>query len=178
MYRSALAGFWRTDTRLGTSFEAHLERPFALASPVVARLGSTLDLTQESRGLEWTPDATVVVGLGPRAAVALGASAQWWSRPEPGHPRLDRTRVGVRFRRDFYRRWLFLEVEPELYWPWSPERGRHLAWATTLRVEVQFHGTVQQARPPTPGPGVVPEDEVDDEPDDAARDVAPPSGRR
>jgi hypothetical protein len=58
-----------------------------------------------------------------------------------------------------YRRWLFLEIEPEVAWPWSPERGRYSAWGLALRIEVQFHGkeAPRPAPPPPPPPPPPPE---------------------
>ena len=174
--RSALSGFWRTDTEFGTQLQSHLERPFQTEQPMLVRLSSNLLLTEVSRGLEWTPGLTFVAGFGKHAAAALGAVAYWTSeRSEPGAPRLERYKLGLRLRRDFFRRWFFLELEPEVYWPWSPELGRHAVWATTLRVEVQFRG-IERRRPP-PGAPVTPEAE-DDDVDEGARDVAPPVPQR
>jgi len=53
---------------------------------------------------------------------------------------VDRYRVFARYRRDFFRRWIFVELEPELGWPWSVDRGRHREIAGTVRLEVQFQG--------------------------------------
>jgi hypothetical protein len=155
--RLSISGFWRTDTRLGSRADARLERP--VASSVLLRLGNEVLLTQVSRGVEWTPSVTALVGLGRRTAASLGVGALWTSE---GQPRLDRYRLGLRLRRAAFRSWLFLELEPEVYWPWSPERGRHRAWATTARVEIQFHGN---ERPSTPGdPRPADEAPVDDPP--------------
>jgi hypothetical protein len=133
--RFATSGFWRTDTRLGTSADLHLERP--LRQGAVARLSSQATLTQVSNGLEWVSEAAVIVGLGRRSA----ASVQAGLRGATGDVRdVERYRVSTRLRRAFLRRWLYFELEPEVYWPWTPERGRHATWAVTTRLEVQFHG--------------------------------------
>ena len=44
----------------------------------------------------------------------------------------------MKLRSDFLRPWLFLEVEPELYWPRDDEGHYRKYHALTLRVEVQF----------------------------------------
>jgi hypothetical protein len=144
--RLALNGFWRTDLRFGTSASARVEQ--ALGEHAVLRAGQELFLAQRSPdGLEWTPSLGLIVGLGRRSAVSMGASAAW---RRDAAPRIERYVLAARFRRDVYRRWLFAEVEPEVYWPWSPALGRHAAMAVTLRLEVQFSGnesaTQQQAR--------------------------------
>jgi hypothetical protein len=131
----ALSGFRRSDTGFGASASVRLQRPFTQAA--VLRVGSDLVLSQASEGVEWTPSVDAIFGLGPRAAASVGADAVWRSESTP---HVDRYRFGVRLRRDVYRRWLFVELEPEVYWPWSPILGRHPAMAVTLRFEVQFNG--------------------------------------
>lgn len=143
--RIATSGYWRTDTRLGTTADLHFERPLSSAS--ILRLASQARLTQRSRGVEWVSELAMIVGLGRKSAASvqvgvLGATAD---------PRgVDRYRVSTRLRRDFYRRWLFFEVEPEVFWPWTPERGRHATLALTTRLEVQFHGPTPAPKPPEP----------------------------
>jgi hypothetical protein len=152
MARLALSGFWRTDTRFGTRADVRLERPLFAAA--VLRAGSELLLTEVSEGVEWRPDAGVIVGLGSRTAASLLAGALVTSE---GRPHVDRYRLGLRLRRDIHRRWLFLEIEPEIYWPWSAELRRHAVWAAMLRLEIQFHGsataraTAAEASPISPG---------------------------
>ena len=60
-------------------------------------------------------------------------------------------RLFTRVRRDVWRRWLFLELEPEVSWPTAPPLGRHKEHAVTLRVEVAFDGRAREPeRPLTP----------------------------
>jgi len=146
--RLGLSGFWRTDTRFGTRASGRLERPLGPATLV--RVGSEVLLTEVSHGVEWTPSTALIRAFGPRAGISLGAAAVWKSADIP---HIERYRVSLRLRRDIYRRWLFVELEPEVYWPWTPAQGRHAAVATTLRFEVQFSGNApvddrENAMPP------------------------------
>ena len=48
-------------------------------------------------------------------------------------------RLGIRYRRNIYRKWLFYEVAPEVTWPKiSTTDDRHSIFAVTFRLEVFF----------------------------------------
>lgn len=47
-------------------------------------------------------------------------------------------RTGIRFRRNFYRDWLFYELEPEQSWPRDENKNYMPQTALTFRIEVQF----------------------------------------
>jgi hypothetical protein len=140
--RLATIGFYRTDEGFGVSTDVHLERPFTRR--VVTRLSSGGRLSESSPGVEWRSELAMFVGLGRRAAAAVGVGVNGATERVP---ELDRFRVFTRLRRDFYRRWLFFELEPEYYWPYTPERGRHATWAVTGRLEVQFQGREPERDP-------------------------------
>jgi hypothetical protein len=162
--RIATSGYWRTDTRLGTTLDLHLERP--LLPTALLRLSSRARLTQVSRGVEWDSELATIVGLGRRSA----ASVQVGVRGATDDPRaVERYRVSTRLRRDFYRHWLFFELEPEVFWPWTLERGRHATLAITTRLEVQFLGPAPPRKPPEPP-------EPADPPEPGVRADAPAGG--
>jgi hypothetical protein len=153
--RLATSGFWRTDTHLGTSAETYLERPIGPGS--VVRLASDAQLTQRSRGVEWKSEIGWLVALSPQTAAALLAGA----RGATGAPdAVERYRVATRLRRGLFRDWLFYEIEPEVYWPWTPVAPRRTTLAVTVRLDVQFHGDeprppsepLEPAEPPAPTP--------------------------
>jgi len=162
--RLAVIGSYRTDERFGAETDVHLERP--IANRVLTRLSTKVRVSEVSPGLEWQTELAAFVALGARAMGAFGAAANGATRREPVP--LDTYRVFTRLRADFYRSWLFFELEPEYYWPYTPGKVRAAAWAVTTRLEVQFQGP---RRPPDPE-----EPEPEDPPahDGAgARDVAP-----
>jgi hypothetical protein len=158
--RSVLTGFWRTDTHFGTSAGLELERP--LTPVLVSRVQGTATLTELSRGIEWGSEAAVFATLDLRTAAQLAASVNGVSRPALASdgvtrpPDLDRVRLFTRLRRDVFRRWIFVEMEPELAFPWNLEKRRHSAWGVTFRLEVQFQGT--EAPPPPPPDDPEPQD--------------------
>ncbi len=140
--RVATSGFWRTDTHFGTSLDAHVER--GIRRYALLRLSGFGRLTQRSRGVEWSGELAALRAFTPTVAASIGFGLEGAQRSPPGAtrsaPSVDRYRASTRFRTDVYRRWLFVEVEPEVSWPWTPASGRETEFAVTLRLEVQFRG--------------------------------------
>jgi len=165
--RTVLIGFWRSDEGFGVSGTLELQRP--ITRRLVARLAGGSKLSEGSLGVEWSTELALVASLTNRIAAqvavavngATGAEA-FATDPVTGLPfavpasEVERIRAYVRLRRDFYRRWLFFEIEPEIAWPWSPERGRYHAWGGTLRLELQFRGREAHPAIPPPSPPAVP----------------------
>ncbi len=141
--RYVATGFWRTDTHLGTSAALEAERP--VARMVVARLGGGATLTQRSKGIEWLSELALLASFDVHSAAQTGVTVNGATRGEPR--RLDRWRIYARLRRDFYRRWLFFEIEPDISWPFIEGIGRRELWGIAGRLEVQFQGN---ERPPPP----------------------------
>jgi hypothetical protein len=143
--RAATSGFWRTDTRFGTSADLVLER--SLSAHALLRLVNQALLTQRSRGVEYSSEIDALVALDQKTAGAVLAGY----RSATGAPSpLDRYRVATRLRRQFYREWLFLEVEPEVYWPWILSGPRPTEVAVTMRLDVQFSGARRSPEPAVP----------------------------
>ncbi len=155
--RYATTGFWRTDQRFGTTGAAEAER--LLPRALVARVAGQATLSEVSRGVEWVAEAAVLWSAGERLGAQVGAAMGGATRLPVA---VERYRIYTRLRRDIYRRWLFVELEPELAWPWtddpsSTRQGRHRAWGVGFRLEVQFQGAeaplapaVKPPRPPEP----------------------------
>jgi hypothetical protein len=145
LLRLASSVFWRTDTRFGTSLDLAAERPLGRASLV--RLGASSQLTERSRGIEWSSELGFLRTLTRRSAIALSAGLQGAERAPV---LVDRYRILTRYRRDLFRQWIYVELEPEVAWPWSIDRGRFRELALTFRLEVQFHGNEPPLAPPEP----------------------------
>lgn len=159
--RSVLTGFWRTDTRFGTSAGIELEHP--LSRTFVLRLFNTGTLTELSQGLELTSELALFAYVDSHSAAQLALSVNGFTRPALASdgvtrpPALDKFRLYTRLRRDMYRRWIFVEIEPELAWPWTLEQHRHKAWGVIFRLEFQFQGS-EAPPPPRPDPAAEPAD--------------------
>jgi hypothetical protein len=172
--RAVATGFWRTDTRFGTTEGLELEHP--INRYLVTRLTGTGTVTELSQGVEWGSEIGLFAYIDSHSAAQLALSVNGVSRPHLASdgvtrpPDLDRFRLYTRVRRDVYRRWIFVEVEPELAWPWTLEKRRHSAWGVFFRVELQFQGN----EAPPPPPPAEPSEPEDPPPADALPSRPPP----
>jgi len=132
---------WESRDGFGTAAGADLDRPLGLHTTV--RWKNHAQLTEVSKGVEWGTELGLGHEIVPwRTGVFLGAAANGDTRPRE---EVLFYRLFTRVRRDVWRRWLFLELEPEVGWPLRPDGTRPRVLALTLRVDVRFDG---QAPPP------------------------------
>lgn len=130
--RLATTGFWQTNTGWGTSAEVDLDR--LLAPWLFSRLAGGATLTQRSRGLEWGEELSFTATAGRSAFSLVGGCG---GATDAG-PVVEVWRVLTRARRDVWRRWLFLELEPQVTWTRRPGGGRSREEVVLLRLDVQF----------------------------------------
>jgi hypothetical protein len=142
--REAAIGFWRSDLHFGTTASAELERP--LSPSALARVAASTTRAQlQTRGFEWIGDLSVVATARWRLGVQTGYALSGATELPVG---VEQHRFYLRLRRDFYRRWIFFELEPGYGWPWNIEVGRRGVWTVAFRIEVQFQG--RDVTPPPP----------------------------
>jgi hypothetical protein len=134
--RLALSGFWQSDLRFGTRQELSLEHPF---TPwLLLRLAGSSMVAERSRGWEWSSELALLAASWPRAALSVSGAALGATRTGPG---VEVWRLQLRARHDVYRRWIFVEVDPECVWARTARGSHHRATAVIFRLEVQFEAS-------------------------------------
>jgi len=106
------------------------------------RSSSEGKLSEEFDGVDWLQAFVLFQRLNNKTSLSYEASANGIT--QPGTLALN-YRLGVRFRKNFHRRWLFYEVAPEMSWPVTLDidrRGtvisRRSKWLIFFRLEVHF----------------------------------------
>ena len=109
----------------------------ALSDTVSVRLASEIqyseELNEDGRGLGLFQGANLFLRQSDKAAWNLGAGAAGFTKPEA---RVDSYRCYVRYRRQVWRPWLFVEVEPFVLWP--RDQGYQGVNGVTVRLETLF----------------------------------------
>lgn len=123
---------WEDDGFVETT-RLDLER--SLSPSTLARLSNSATYTEAGHGVLWTPGTSLFHQLTPKDAVSLDVSANYVTRPETDWVNF---RVGVRYRKNFYRPWLFFEFEPEITWPRDASRNRTSQRAVMFILETHF----------------------------------------
>lgn len=154
LFRTAWVTFARTDLHLGELAQADVERRFGLASLLRLSAGATANQVQRDRGIQWGSELAFIHAFGQRSAVSVGAGLDGFTLP---FQRVNTYRVYARVRHDVFRQWIFLEVEPQVFWPFVPLAPRGQDFALTLRLEAQFQGEPDRPRAePVPAAAIPP----------------------
>lgn len=112
-----------------------IDRP--LSDTASVRLASEIqyseELNEDGRGLGLFQGVNLFLRQSDKAAWNLGAGAAGFTKPEA---RVESYRCYLRFRRQVWRPWLFVEVEPFVLWP--RDQGYQGVNGITVRLETLF----------------------------------------
>jgi hypothetical protein len=99
-------------------------------------------VSEEYDGVDWSQAFSLFKRLDRRSSVSYEASAVGITRPDP---LVTNYRLGVRYRQNIHRDWLFFEITPDITWPigLSEDREtvvqeRHSVMSLIVRFEVHF----------------------------------------
>ena len=106
------------------------------------RSASEAKLSEEFSGVDWLQAFVLYQRVNKKTSLSYEISANGITEPLT---LVTNYRAGVRFRKNFHRRWLFYEISPELTWPVSLDEDRQLVvrnrrskWLIFFRFEVHF----------------------------------------
>ena len=88
------------------------------------------------QGRKWASSLVLYQHLSDKSAFSYESSTSSVSEPEKY---TTNTRLGVRYRQNFYRKWLFYELVPAVNWPRPLVTDvRNEAWEFMFRLEINF----------------------------------------
>jgi len=131
---SAIA-FWDARDGFGESNRVDLEHWLALLT--LLRWSNSLDISQKDHGWTWGSELSLLQKISPKSAVTFAGGASGSTHPSWTPQNY---RVLARYRRNAFRKWLFLEGEPEVRWPRKEDGSRKAVWGAMVRVEILFSG--------------------------------------
>lgn len=129
---------WESDEGFYTSAQANLDH--VLSDTQLIRWGNRFTYGEETYGLEWRTGLSyqqkfISPMLHDPFVLSCFASMNGFTEPSW----VENYRAGLRFRRQLFRRYLFMEVEPSYNLrKRSDENDRHHAWNIILRFEILF----------------------------------------
>lgn len=126
---------WKDDGFTETT-SVDLEKP--LSRFTLLRLTNSVSYTENFPGVNWVPQTSLYHRLSVKDAVSLDISALYVTRPYGDWLNF---RVGTKYRRNFFRPWLFFEIEPEISWPRDEHHNTTSVSAVTFVLEIQFFGS-------------------------------------
>jgi hypothetical protein len=124
---------WLREDGINRFLRADVEQ--RLTEGTLVRFSQSFAREEIEPGTRWGSGATLFNRLSSVTVLALDSDITGNTYPDN---RIERYRLAARLRSYFLRDWLFLEVEPEYYWPRDDMGEYHLVRAITLKMEVQF----------------------------------------
>ena len=141
LVRFAETVFWKDSEGFGETSEIELSRQFG--PKTLLRWANAGTVTEESAGLEWATELSLLRELSPWSAITFLGGLSGHTRPTL---LVDIYRISTLYRRNFLRTWLFFELEPEVSFPRDPLGGYPSTYAFTFRIGVVFYGTTAMAK--------------------------------
>jgi hypothetical protein len=99
------------------------------------RWSNYVTYAEGTAGITWNTGISLLTQLSPKNAISYDTSM--WGVNRPAWT-IDNYRVGIKFRRNFHRTWLFFELEPEVTWPKDASGRRNATYAFMATLEIQF----------------------------------------
>jgi hypothetical protein len=147
--RFTAIAYWDALDGLGESNRVDLER--WLAPPTLLRWSNSFEIKEKDNGWTWGTELSLLHKLSPKSAITFAGGVSGSTRPAWI---AQNYRVLARYRRNVWRKWLFLEGEPDIHWPRKEDGSRKPVWGATLRVEILFTGAERIRRRPMGGAGL------------------------
>ena len=144
--RFTATAYWDALDGPGESNQLDFER--WLAPPTLLRWSNSFTIEEKNKdnGWAWGTQLSLLHKLSPTSAITFARGVSGSTRPAWI---AQDYRVLVRYRRNVWRKWLFLEGEPGIHWPRKEDGSRMPVWNATLRVEIVFTGS--EPSPPADG---------------------------
>jgi len=134
LIRFSQIAMWQVIEHFTDTTQFSLER--TITTFTLVRWGNNMTYTQGSNGVTWNTGISFITQLTPRSAISYDTSMWGVNYPEWT---ITNYRVGSKYRRNFYRPWLFFEIDPELTLPIKEETGkRNSVYAFMVTLEIQF----------------------------------------
>lgn len=126
--------FWRRRDGFGTTSWMELDHPLSRSNLLRWGVGGTF--SESSEGVDWSTDLSLFRYITNKKALRFRVGLSGATRPDV---LVKRYHTSVLYRRNIYRPWLFLEVEPE--WNFlkdEEDEERRSIWGLILRLEIVF----------------------------------------
>jgi hypothetical protein len=136
LMRVAETFFVKNDDFIGETTEFSLER--MLGETTLLRWSSTGTASEEIEGLEWGSELSLSRELSSKSGINLTGGVYGNTTSSA---MVQNYQILARYRRNFLRKWLFYELEPQVTWTRNTDGSLPATFAFTFRLEIAFQGT-------------------------------------
>jgi hypothetical protein len=121
----------------GFSARTRVEFDRILREDLLLQWHNRTDWWEELSGLTWDTSLSLDKKLSDKKVIGTFIGANGRTKPDN---RVDNYQIGLRYRQNIFREWLFFEMQPSYRWSkFYPERQRETAVVVLFRLEAVFH---------------------------------------
>ena len=124
---------WQIIEHFTDTSQLDLER--TISTFTLVRWANNVTYTEGSNGVTWNTGLSYITQLTPKSAISYDTSM--WGVNYPDWM-IQNYRVGSKYRRNFYRPYLFFELAPEVTWPKDEGGKRNSVYDFMATLEIQF----------------------------------------
>ena len=134
LIRSSEIAMWRAVEHFSNTLQLDLERN--INTFTLVRWGNSINYIDDTPGVKWNTGISYFTLLTRKSAISFDTSM--WGVNDPEWT-IEDYRIGSLYRLNFYRPWLFFEIEPEVTWPVNEKSGhRNATFVLMSTLEIQF----------------------------------------
>src|SRR3972149_51655 len=122
LIRFSEIAMWRAVEHFSNTLQLDLERN--INTFTLVRWGNSINYIDDTPGVKWKTGISYFTLLTRKSAISFDTSM--WGVNDPEWT-IEDYRIGSLYRLNFYRTWLFLEIEPEVTWPVNEKSGHRNA---------------------------------------------------
>lgn len=142
LMRATQSVFWQREDGFGTV--SRLDWEWLQSRDGLLRWTGQGTYSEGSSGVDWRSSVIAFRQLDTRSALRGEIGSFGYTRPSF---EVEEYFVALRYRRQFLRRWLYYELQPEHAWPLDEDTGsRRSDWRFSLTLEVQFENESSRHR--------------------------------
>lgn len=142
LLRATQSVFWQREDGFGTT--SRLDWEWLQSRDGLLRWTGQGTVSEGSDGVDWRSAVIAFRQLDTRSALRGEVGVFGYTRPSF---EVEEYFVALRYRRQFFRRWLYYELQPEHAWPLDEATGnRRSDWRFSLTLEVQFENQPSRHR--------------------------------
>jgi len=133
LFRFSQIAMWQAIERFTDTTQLDLERKFTTFTFI--RWANNVTYTEGIHGISWSTGISLFNELTPKSAISYDAGMWGANRPDWA---IENYRLGIHYRKNFYRPWLFFEIDPDVTWPIGVTGQREPVYAFMATLEIQF----------------------------------------
>lgn len=125
-------GYWKNLEGFGETTRIDIEKQ--LTDLNLLRWSTSANFSEISPGFELNSELALLRQISKKSAISFSLGASGYTDPST----FDTVVISSRYRHNFFRDWLFYEIEPAVSWPKNDQGERDALSSITFRVEIQF----------------------------------------